>query len=161
MKKVIIVLALVALAIVPLAAKGAAAVGVELGQPTGITFRYDMDGKWDGYATVAFRFGSKSAAIAAAIGGEYKVTDFNIEKAKFNVNVGIQSGAYIGIGDNSGHITVPVLGTGSVSYDWTWKNVGDFTAYIRLGLGIAIGLGTDGGGLGFGFAGALGLVYHL
>ncbi|MBO4394596.1 MAG: hypothetical protein J5800_09665 [Spirochaetales bacterium] len=161
MKKVIIVLALVALAIVPLAAKGAAAVGVELGQPTGITFRYDMDGKWDGYATVAFRFGSKSAAIAAAIGGEYKVTDFNIDKAKFNVNVGIQSGAYIGIGDNSGHITVPVLGTGSVSYDWTWKNVGDFTAYIRLGLGIAIGLGTDGGGLGFGFAGALGLVYHL
>ena len=161
MKKVIIVLALVALAIVPLAAKGAAAVGVELGQPTGITFRYDMDGKWDGSATVAFRFGSKSAAIAAAIGGEYKVTDFNIDKAKFNVNVGIQSGAYIGIGDNSGHITVPVLGTGSVSYDWTWKNVGDFTAYIRLGLGIAIGLGTDGGGLRFGFAGALGLVYHL
>lgn len=161
MKKVIIVLALVALAIVPLAAKGAAAVGVELGQPTGITFRYDMDGKWDGYATVAFRFGSKSAAIAAAIGGEYKVTDFNIDKAKFNVNVGIQSGAYIGIGDNSGHITVPVLGTGSVAFDWTWKNVGDFTAYIRLGLGVAIGLGTDGGGLGFGFSGALGLVYHL
>jgi len=161
MKKVIIILALVALVIVPVAAKGIAAVGLELGQPTGVTFRYDMDGKWNGYATVAFRFGSEHAAIAAAVGGEYKVTDFKIDKAQFNVNVGIQSGAYIGVGNNSGHVTIPVLATGSVSFDWTWKNVGDFTAYIRLGAGVAIGVGSDGAGAGFAWGGALGCVYHL
>ncbi len=158
MKKVIIVLALVVLAVIPVAAKGVAALGLELGQPTGIAFRYDMDGKWDGYATVAFRFG-KTSAIAAAIGGEYKVTDFNIDKAKFNVNVGLQSGAYIHLGDVSG-ISIPILGTGSVAFDGTWKNVGDFTAYIRLGLGYAIGIGENISG-GFAWNGCLGLVYHL
>ena len=159
MKKIVIVLALVALAIIPLAAKGVAAVGLELGQPTGITFRYDMDGKWNGFATVAFRFGSGSSAIAAAVGGEYKVTDINIDKAKFNVNVGLQSGAYIYVGNASG-IAIPILAIGSVSYDWSWKNVGDFTAYIRLGIGYAIGIG-DGIDGGLAWTAALGCVYHL
>lgn len=158
MKKVIIILALVALAIVPLAAKGVGAIGLELGQPTGITIRYDMDGKWNGYATGAFRFGNTSA-IAIAVGGEFKVSDFNIDKAKFLVNAGIQSGVYIWTGDVSG-LSIPVLGTVSVSYDWTWKNVGDFTAYLRAGLGYAIGIGENISGE-IAFNAALGMVYHF
>lgn len=159
MKKVLIVLALVALAIVPVAAKGVAAVGLELGQPSGITFRYDMDGKWDGYATVAFRFGTPTT-IAVAVGGEYKVTDFNIDKAKFDVNVGIQSGAYLMFADKKVSVAIPVLATGSVAYNWTWKDVGDFTAYIRAGIGAAIGIG-DGVATSFAWGAALGCVYHL
>ncbi len=158
MKKVLIVVALVALAIVPVAAKGVAAVGLELGQPTGITFDYKIDEKWDGYTTVAFGFGSTSY-IDAVVGGQYKITDFNIDKAKFDVNVGVQGGALIYLGDASG-VAIAIRGTGSVSYDWTWKDVGDFTAYLRLGLGYAIALSENARG-GFSWAGALGLVYHL
>ena len=158
MKKVVIILALVALTIVPLAAKGVGAIGLELGQPTGITIRYDMEGKWNGYATGAFRFGNTSA-VAIAVGGEFKVSDFNIDKAKFLVNAGIQSGVYIWMGDASG-ISVPILGTVSLSHDWTWKNVGDFTVYLRAGLGYAIAIGENISG-GIAFNAALGLVYHL
>ena len=71
MKKVLIVLALVALAIVPVAAKGVAAIGIELGQPTGITFDYKIDNKWDGYVTGAFGFGSQSY-IDVVVGGQYQ-----------------------------------------------------------------------------------------
>lgn len=158
MKKVLIVLALVALAIVPVAAKGVGAIGLELGSPSGVTFNYDINDKWDGYATIGFGF-IGDQTVRFAVGGQYKVAEFNIEKAEFDVNVGLQSGATIYLGDNV-YFGVPILATGAVSYDWTWKDVGDFTAYIRLGLGIGLVFG-DSVGAGFDGAGALGCVYHF
>ena len=158
MKKVLIVLALVALAIVPVAAKGVAAVGLELGQPTGITFNYDIDKKWDGYATVAFGFG-KASYINALVGGQYKVTDLQIGKADFDVNVGLQAGALFWFGEAKG-VSIAARATGAVSYDWTWKNVGDFTAYIRLGIGYGFAI-SDGAKGGISWSAALGCVYHL
>lgn len=159
MKKVIIVLALIAMVVLPVAAKKSiGAVGLELGQPTGVTFNYDLDDNWDGYATVAFGLGGTSH-VDALVGGQYKITEFKIEKAKFDVNVGVQAGAKIFFGDANG-VVVAVRGTGAVSYDWTWKEVGDFTAYLRMGLGYGIALSENVAG-GIDFAAALGLVYHL
>ena len=166
MKKAIVIIALIAMIIVPVAAKsilpssekGGFAVGLELGQPSGITFDYKIDSKWDGYITAAFGFGSNSY-IDAVLGGQYKVTDFNIDKAKFDVNVGLQAGALIYLGNANG-IALAFRGTGSISYDWSWKNVGDFTAYLRAGVGYAIGLSESVSG-GITFNAALGCVYHL
>ena len=166
MKKAIVIIALVAMIIVPVAAKsvlpstekGGFAVGLELGQPTGITFDYKIDSKWDGYITAAFGFGNVSY-IDAVVGGQYKVTDFNIDKAKFDVNVGVQAGVNILLGENSG-FALAIRGTGSVSYDWTWKNVGDFTAYLRAGVGAKIAL-SDSLTSGLSWNAALGCVYHL
>ncbi len=165
MKKAIVIIALVAMIIVPVAAKSVLptknsgfAVGLELGEPTGITFDYKIDSKWDGYITAAFGFGSNSY-IDAVLGGQYKVTDFKIDKAKFDVNVGVQAGALIYLGDASG-IAIAARGTGSISYDWTWKNVGDFTAYLRAGIGYAIALSESVSG-GITFNAALGCVYHF
>jgi hypothetical protein len=166
MKKAIVIIALIAMIIVPVAAKsilpssekGGFAVGLELGQPSGITFDYKIDSKWDGYITAAFGFGSNSY-IDAVLGGQYKVTDFNIDKAKFDVNVGLQAGALIYLGNANG-IALAFRGTGSISYDWSWKNVGDFTAYLRAGVGYAIGL-SESVSSGITFNAALGCVYHL
>lgn len=155
MKKVLIVLALVALTIVPVAAKGVAGVGLEAGNPSGITFSYKIDNKWDGYATVGFAFVNK--ALDAVVGGQYKVTDFQIGKASFDVNVGLQAGIFTDFTS----FGVAARATGSVSYDWTWKNVGDFTAYLRLAGGVGIGVSGDYAKAGFSWAGALGLLYHL
>ena len=158
MKKALIVLALVALAIVPVAAKGFG-IGLEAGTPSGVTFAYDLDDKWEGYATVGFGFVGGNA-LDFVVGGQYKVTDFNIEKAQFEVKVGLQAGGILWLGDNGG-FGISVRGTGAVSYDWTWKNVGDFSAYLRLGAGVGIGFSGDHAGAGFSFSGALGCVYYF
>lgn len=166
MKKTIAIIALVAMIILPVAAKSilptqksSLAVGIELGQPTGVTVSYDIDSKWDGYITAAFGFDSDSGYIDAVLGGQYKAGDFKIDKAKFDVNVGLQAGAIITLGEGGG-VSLAVRGTGSVSYDWTWKNVGDFTAYLRAGVGPAINF-ASGVNVGITWNAALGCVYHI
>lgn len=160
MKKVLIVLALVALAVLPVAAKkGIEAVGVEVGEPTGITILFPIENKkLDGYATAAFRFGSTNSVDVLA-GGQYEVTTFKIEKAKFGVNAGLEAGLSVILGEGGG-VGVSGRGTVSVDYDWTWKNVGDFTAYLRAGLGYGVRFSSDVSGA-ISFCAALGLVYHL
>lgn len=175
MKKVIVILALVAMIIVPVAAKSVLptsvlptsvlptqkssfAVGIELGQPAGITVNYDIDSKWDGYITAAFGFG-KPYYIDAVLGGQYKVGEIKIDKAKIDVNVGLQAGANIVLGDNPG-VKLAFRGTGSLSYDWKWKDVGDFTVYLRGGCGYAIALSKSATS-GISWNAALGCVYHI
>lgn len=165
MKKTIAIIALVAMIIVPVAAKSilptqksSLAVGIELGQPTGVTVSYDIDSKWDGYITAAFGFGSTNY-IDAILGGQYKVGEFKIDRAKFDVNAGVQAGANILLGEPSA-VRIAVRGTGSISYDWTWKNVGGFTAYLRAGVGYAIALSDSVQG-GISWNAALGCVYHI
>ena len=168
MKKAIVIIALVAMIIVPVAAKSVlptsgnnvSAIGLEIGLPgvTGITFDYKIDSKWDGYATVAFGFGN-GTYINALVGGQYKVTDFKIDKAQFDVNVGLQGGANIYIGDVSG-VALAFRGTAAVSYDWNWKDLGDFSAYLRAGFGYAIGLSSGVSG-GFSWNVGLGCVRYF
>lgn len=159
MKKLVIVLALVALVLVPVAAaKNVAAIGLELGLPTGITFDYKLDNKWDGYTTIAFGFGSVSY-IDAVIGGQYKFSDFKIDKMQWDLNAGLQVGVNLWLGDNNG-LGLAFRGTVSASHDWTWKDVGDFTIYLRGGIGYAVALSGNFTG-GISPCLALGLVYHL
>jgi hypothetical protein len=159
MKKVLIVLALVVLAVVPVMAKEGFALGIELGQPSGVTFGYKVNDKWDGYVTAAVGFG-KVSYLDAVAGAQFKVTDFEIGKAKFDVNVGGQAGINYTF-DGTNTLAIAVRGTGSVSYDWTWKDVGDFTAYIRLAAGVRFKVLGDGSLDLFNWAGALGCVYHF
>ena len=159
MKKALIVIALIVLALVPVMAKDGFALGIELGEPTGVTFGYKVDDKWDGYVTAAVGFG-KVSYLDAVCGAQFKVTDFKIGKAQFDVNVGGQAGINLLFGDANA-LAIAVRGTGSVSYDWTWKNVGDFTAYLRLALGARIKVSGEASLDTFSWAGALGCVYHF
>lgn len=159
MKKALIVIALIVLALVPVMAKEGFALGIELGEPTGVTFGYKVDDKWDGYVTAAVGFG-KVSYLDAVCGAQFKVTDFKIGKAQFDVNVGGQAGINLLFGDSNA-LAIAVRGTGSVSYDWTWKNVGDFTAYLRLALGARFKVSGEASLDTFSWAGALGCVYHF
>ncbi len=166
MKKAIVIIALVAMIIAPVAAKSifpsqqksGFRLGLEAGQPSGITFGYKIDNKWDGYITAAFGFGN-AGYIDAVLGGQYKVAEFKINKEVFDVNVGLQAGANFVLGESKG-VKLAARGTASVSYDWTWKNVGDFTAYLRAGVGYAFAL-SDSVTAGISYNAALGCVYHL
>lgn len=162
MKKVLIVLALVALVLVPVAAKGAAAVGGEVGEPTGVTFCFKGEKGSNLYVTAGAYLGGY-AYLDAAAGMEFKVAEFNIDKAKFNVNVGGQVGANIGLHKDYQYFAIAVRGTGSVSYDFSINNSSDWTAYIRLALGARFKISgeADGSFNPFSWAGVLGLVYHL
>lgn len=159
MKKALIVIALIVLTLVPVMAKDGFALGIELGEPTGVTFGYKVDNKWDGYVTAAVGFGRVSY-LDAVCGAQFTVTDFKIGKAQFNVNVGGQAGINLLFGDANA-LAIAVRGTGSVSYDWTWKNVGDFTAYLRLALGARFKVSGEASLDTFSWAGALGCVYHF
>ena len=159
MKKALIVIALIVLALVPVMAKDGFALGIELGEPTGVTFGYKVDNKWDGYVTAAVGFG-KVSYLDAVCGAQFKVTDFKIGKAQFDVNVGGQAGINLLFGDANA-LAIAVRGTGSISYDWTWKNVGDFTAYLRLALGARFKVSGEASLDTFSWAGALGCVYHF
>ena len=159
MKKALIVIALIVLVLVPVMAKEGFALGIELGEPTGVTFGYKVDDKWDGYVTAAVGFG-KVSYLDAVCGAQFKVTDFKIGKAQFDVNVGGQAGINLLFGDANA-LAIAVRGTGSVSYDWTWKNVGDFTAYLRLAFGARFKVSGEASLDTFSWAGALGCVYHF
>ena len=161
MKKVLIVLALVALVLAPVAAKGATAVGGEFGEPTGATFRYAMEDKWDGYVTVGGSFWGSHGYLNAAAGAEIKVAEFNIDKAKFNVNVGAQVGFDFSFNKDYAYTAIAARGTASVSYDFSFNNKSDWTVYIRLGAGAKFKLSGEAELNLFSLSGVLGLVYHL
>ena len=157
MKKVLIVLALLALVIVPVAAENVAAIGGEAGYPaSGVTLNYNIDKKWDGYVTLGVWYGHGFEAVA---GMQFRVGGFNIEKAEFDINLGLQAGAVIG----RDYLKVIAAGTGSISWDFSIEKT-DWTLYLRLGAGAGILVkGGEEGKVtaGFDMTGALGLVYHL
>lgn len=159
MKKVFMIIALVAMIMLPAIAKTGLAVGLEAGEPSGVTVAYKVNDKWDGYATVGFGFIGGNF-IDAVIGGQYKVTEFTISSAKFDVNAGAQVGTLIFLGDAKG-VAIAARVTGQVAYDWTWENVGDFTAYLRAGIGAKFILSGDNAGVGLSWNAALGCVYHF
>jgi len=99
MKKVLLALILVALVLVPAAAaterasKTDLAVGLNLGTNNGVGIQYRMN-DFDIIANVGFGFlGGNSLSVDAA--ANYKITEFEIEKAQFDVTVG--GGAYLGV----------------------------------------------------------------
>lgn len=156
MKKVVIVLALVVLVLVPVAAKGIGAIGLEAGDPSGITWKFDINKKWEGYAILGLGF---RGYLDAALGSQYKITEFQAGKLTFDVKVGGQVAALMHFG-TYGYTQLAVRGTGAICYNFSIENTGDFTVYLRLALGPSFRL-TNSFGVDFGWTSALGCVYYL
>ena len=158
MKKVLIVLALVALVIIPVTAKGAATIGGEVGYPMGITFGCKGEKGTNLYVTAGAGLGGRT--YLDIVGGmEFKVGEFKIDTEVFNLNAGVQAGVDIWLGDPSA-MAVAVRGTFGISYDW--KKI-DWTTYFRAGLGarFKVSGGDDASVSLFSSSFVLGMVYHL
>ena len=154
MKKIFAIVLLIALALVPVFAKSEFfAVGLEAGYPAaGVTVNYDIDSKWDGYATASFDY---RGAITVAVGGQYEVTKLEIESVKLPVMVGLQVVPTVAV--KTGTFSLQALATGAVNYDFSIDDF-DFTAYFRAGLGLGI---VFGGTPKFAYGAALGCVYNF
>lgn len=158
MKKVLIVLALLALVIVPVTAKAAATFGGELGYPMGVTFGFKGEKGSNLYVTAGAGLGNP--LYLDIVGGfEFKVGEFKIESETFNLNAGAQAGVDLWLGDYNA-MAVAVRGTFGISYDW--KNI-DWTTYFRIGLGARFKVSGSEDFKINPFSGSfvLGMVYHL
>lgn len=158
MKKVLIVLALVAMVLIPVTAKAAATIGGEIGYPMGITFGFKGEKGTNLYVTAGANLGNP--LVLDIVGGmEFKLTDFKIGSETFNVNLGGQAGVDIWLGDYNA-MAVAARGTIGVSYDW--KSI-DWTTYTRLGLGarFKVSGGEEAKVNLFSWSFVIGMVYHL
>ena len=152
MRKFFIILALVALVMLPVMA-GSFAIGLEAGMPAGVTVDYQVSDKTDIYTTAAFGYVGKTY-IDTVVGIQRKVANFSIKSATFDVLAGIQAGMLFYVGDYKGADLVARL-TGTVAYNWN-----KFTAYLRGGIGGRLEL-TNEAKIGLSWSAALGCTYHL
>ena len=161
MKKVLIVLALVALVLVPVAAEKATYVGGEVGYPMGVTFGFRGEKDWNLYLTAGLDvFSLGKQLYGDVVGGmELMVGSFEIGSEEFNMNAGAQVGLDFWAGDYKA-MAISVRGTFGISYDW--KDI-DWTTYFRAGLGVRFKIsGSDDAKVNlFSDSFVLGMVYHL
>ena len=161
MKKVLIVLALVALVLVPVAAKKATYVGGEIGYPMGATFGFKGEKGTSLYVTAGLDVFSLGKQIYGdVVGGmEFKVGEFKIDSEVFNMNAGLQAGLDYWAGDYKA-MAIAARITFGISYDW--KKI-DWTTYFRAGLGVRFKIsGSDDATVSlFSDSFVLGMVYHL
>ncbi|MCK9548163.1 MAG: hypothetical protein RBS49_00700 [Sphaerochaeta sp.] len=92
MRKTVLVLLVMTLVLVPVSAKNSFAAGVNLGSNAGLGFQYRLS-DFDLVGNIGYGFFDGYLSVDAA--ASYKVTDFKIEQAAFDVTVG--GGAYVGI----------------------------------------------------------------
>lgn len=139
MKKVLLAVLLLAMVLLPAtaaerASKTDLAVGLNLGTNTGVGVQYRMN-DFDVIGNVGFGFiGGSSLSVDAA--ANYKVAEFNIEKAQFDVTVG--GGAALSIpfeeGKKLGLAAIVPVG---IVYSMDNKDLPlDF--YLRLAPGVSI-----------------------
>ena len=156
MKKVLLVLLLVALALVPAtaaerASKTDLAVGLNLGTNSGVGVQYRMN-DFDLIGNLGFGFigGSNLSFDAAA---NYKVTEFNIDKAQFDVTVG--GGVAMAVPLGEGDFRLAAIAPVGVVYS---MNDRDFPLdfYLRVAPGLQVIPAID-----FYFAGYLGALWRF
>lgn len=151
MKKIAIAVLLVALAVVPVFAAEGVGVGVSVGYPsTGLSFSYAQK-DFDVIGTVGWNF-TDSGYIAVEGGVNYTVTSFYIERAEFDVTLGLAATTWIPLNDNNQlglAVTVPV----GIAYDFI-----DVPLEIFLRVSPGIRIIPDSG---FHIGGTLGLLYHF
>lgn len=136
MKKVLLVCILIALVLVPVvaategASKSSFAVGLGLGSGLSITGQYRMD-KFDIVGNLGFGYFSGYLSFDASV--NYKVAEFSIEKADFDVTVG--GGGYVDFPLHSGwSLGLAAFAPVSLIYHLNSNDVPmDF--YARLALG--------------------------
>lgn len=139
MKKVLLALILVTLVLVPATAategvsKSDFAVGLNLGTNTGVGVQYRMN-DFDLIGNIGFDLFNGYLSVDAA--ANYKVAEFNIEEAQFDVTVG--GGAYVGIPlESSKDLGLAVIVPVGIVYS---MNNADFPLdfYLRIAPGIRI-----------------------
>jgi len=133
-KKLLTLVALMVLVIAPIFADGLfsqssdLSVGVGLGTNNGVAAKYKIDNDWTVGAVIGIGTG-KTFAVDAV--GLMNVSQFEIEKEKFDVNAG--GGLAISFGSGFG---LAVLGAGEVSH--SFKGDLPIDVVLRLEPGLAI-----------------------
>jgi len=159
MRKKIILILLVVLALTPLMAANSFSfdeilssdkewgIGLNIGNPTGVMA--ELNNKdYDFYLNLGFDY---NYGFSGAVGVDYKVTEFEIKNAKFDVGVGGE----VPVAFTSSVFLIKGLFTGSVSYQFEEIPL---KAYARVGLGAEF---NTSNGLGFGSGGGIGAIYHF
>ena len=161
MKKKLVLILLIVLALSPLMAANSFSfdevlngeknwgIGLNLGNPTGLMAELNTK-DYDFYLNLGFDY-NYNFGFSGAVGVDYKITEFNIEKAKFDVGIGGE----VPVAVTSGFFLVKGLFTGSVSYQFEEIPL---KTYIRLGLGAEF---NTSNGFGFGSGGGIGAIYHF
>lgn len=159
MKKIFIVLTLVAIVFLPAVAKSNFAIGLEMGQPSGVTFVYSINDKINVYTSTSIGF-RKTPYIDIHAGYQNMIASFNIKETKFNINGGVQVGGIFCTGDSS-DILLTVKGIASISHSWSLETSGDFTAYVRGGIGAGFKIKGRGNNVNLDWTTVLGCIYHF
>ena len=153
MKKVLLVLVLVCLIVLPLSAakydkSDGIGVGVSLGYPVnGVAAKYGM-GDFRLVGTLGYSIGSY---VALEAGIQYDLTDFEIEKTPFYVNIGATAAMTIGNAFKLS-VLVPV----GVSYFFEAFDQYPMEAFFKLAPGL-----TVIPSIGFDIGAAIGALYYL
>jgi|SRR5690554_6345267 hypothetical protein len=134
MRKVLLTLVVITLILVPVSAKNALAVGVNLGTNAGVAVQYQLS-DFDVVANVGYNF-LNQGYLSADVTASYKVTDFNIGEALIDVTAGF--GALMGIPVTSGaQFGVAAMVPVGLRYSLDSKEVPlDF--YLRVAPGVQI-----------------------
>ena len=139
MRKVVLTLAIITLILVPVAATNSFALGLNLGTNTGLGVQYQMN-DFDVVGNVGYGF-LNNGYISVDAAASYKVADFSINKAHFDVTAGI--GGLLGISlDSEEKLSVAVILPVGLKYslankDWPL----DF--YFRVFPGLKVFKGVD------------------
>jgi hypothetical protein len=166
MKKLVLVLVLVAMILVPVtsaametssAAKSTYAVGLNLGTNSGIGFQYKLNKDFDLIGNLGLdNFATTRLSFDAAV--NVKVYQFSIEDADFDVTVG--AGAYVGIPLQSGlGFDVSAIVPVGIVYSFD-EDIAPIDLYIRLAPGLQI-IKANVIDLGFDFMGYIGGLWRF
>jgi len=153
MKKVLLVVALICLAVLPLTAakydkSDGIGIGLSLGYPVnGVAVKYGM-GDFRIVGTLGYSFPS---SLSVEGGVQYDLTEFEIENIPIYVNVGATAAVTVGGGFGLS-VNVPF----GVSYFFKAFDDYPMEAFLKLAPGLVIAPA-----LGFHMGGAIGALYYL
>lgn len=138
-KKLLTVVALMALVMIPTFAKSSdMSAGLAVGTINGVGFKYKVDKDITAGGTVGFDVLSGNINIEAF--GLYQVSEFSIEKEDFDVNAGLGAAANVPL--SGGDFSLSVLGMGEVSYSFEGDLPIDLLLRLEPGLGLAFANST-------------------
>mgnify|MGYP004445184507 FL=1 len=163
MKKAIIIVALVAMVLIPVAAKGVEVkgIGVEVGNFSGISVQFAVDQKWTGIASGNMMISDSAFSFGGSIGATYNYGTVKLGKGlnvtKFPHNAGLICGVYF----TKGAIAIVPQALAEVAYDFSIDKL-DFEAFLRVSGGASVAITDSGVNFGFPvFGAALGLLYKF
>ncbi len=141
-KKLLTVVALIALVMVPTFAKSSdMSAGLALGTINGVGFKYNVDKDITVGGTLGFDI--IEGTLNAEGFGLYKISEFQIEKENFDVNAGAGASLNVPL-KTGGAFSVSVLGMGEVSYSLDNKDFPlDFLLRLEPGIGMTFANSFD------------------